>query len=71
MPKVVISDASCLIILSKIGELDLLHLLYSQVYITPEMEREKIKSIIQKILQTNFRISQQVINALLSRHGEK
>ncbi len=152
MPKVVISDASCLIILSKIGELDLLHLLYSQVYITPEIESEfgenlpnwiivetvrdneyqksletkldigeasaialaiektdslvilddlkarkvatepnlvitgtlgviskskeqgycdKIKPIIQKILQTNFRISQQVLNALLSRYGEK
>ena len=152
MPKVVISDASCLIILSKIGELDLLHLLYSQVYITPEIESEfgeslpnwiivetvrdkeyqksletkldigeasaialaiektdslvilddlkarkvarelnlvftgtlgviskakeqgycdKIKPIIQEILQTNFRISQQVINALLSRYGEK
>jgi predicted nucleic acid-binding protein len=151
MPKVVISDASCLIILSKIGELDLLHLLYSQVYITPEIKSEfgeslpnwiivetvrdkeyqksletkldigeasaialaiekidslvilddlkarkvatelnlvftgtlgviskakeqgycdKIKPIIQKILQTNFRISRQVLNALLSRYGE-
>lgn len=32
---------------------------------------DKIKPIIQKILQTNFRISQQVINTLLSRYGEK
>jgi predicted nucleic acid-binding protein len=152
MPNVVIADASCLIILSKIGELDLLHLLYSQVYITPEIEiefgevlpdwilieivqdkkyqkllekkldvgeasaialasekvdslmilddlkarkiakefdmvftgtlgviskakeqsyRSEIKPIIQKILQTNFRISQEVVNALLSRYGEK
>lgn len=31
---------------------------------------DQIKPIIQKILQTNFRISKQVVNALLSRHGE-
>jgi predicted nucleic acid-binding protein len=152
MPKVVIADASCLIILSKIGELELLHLLYDRIYITSEVEREfgealpdwiiietvedkeyqkfleakldvgeasaialarsqanslivlddlkarkiakeigivytgtlgiiskakeeghceQIKPIIQKILQTNFRISKQVVNALLSRHGEE
>lgn len=40
MPNVVISDASCLIVLSKIGELELLYLLYGQVYTTPEIERE-------------------------------
>jgi len=151
MPNVVISDASCLIVLSKIGELELLYLLYGQVYITPEIAREfgenypswiivetvqdkacqksletrldvgeasaialaiektdslvilddlkarklvrkldlaltgtlgvvskakergycdKIKPIIEKIGQSNFRISQQVINNLLSRYGE-
>ncbi len=152
MPNVVISDASCLIVLSNIGELDLLSLLYGQVYITPEIEREfgedlpswiivetvqdkacqkrlettldvgeasaialaiekkdslvilddlkarkvakkfkliltgtlgvvgkakergyceKIKPIIQKIGQSNFRISPQVMSDLLSRHGEE
>jgi predicted nucleic acid-binding protein len=40
MPKVVIADSSCLIILSKIGELELLHLLYARISITPEIERE-------------------------------
>ena len=151
MPDVVIADASCLIILSRIGELELLHLLYDRIYITPEIEREfgeivpnwivveavrdkqyqkflerqldvgeasalalakekadvliilddlkarkiaqelnlvltgtlgaigkakerghrdEIKPIIQKILQTNFRISPQVVNALLRRYGE-
>lgn len=152
MPNVVISDASCLIVLSKIGKLDLLYLLYGQVYITPEIEQEfgedlpswmivetvqdkacqkrletrldvgeasaialalekkdslvilddlkarklakqlnlvltgtlgvvskakergyceKIKPIIQKIGQSNFRISPQVMSDLLSRHGEE
>jgi predicted nucleic acid-binding protein len=32
---------------------------------------EFIKPIIQKILQTNFRISQAVVSALLLRYGEK
>ncbi len=40
MPKVLIADASCLIILSKIGELELLQLLYDRIYITSEIERE-------------------------------
>lgn len=39
-PKVVIADASCLILLSKIGELELLHLLYDYVYITSEIQLE-------------------------------
>lgn len=151
MPNVVIADASCLIILSKIEELEILQLLYAQVYITPEIQREfgenlpnwiiieavqnkqyqkfwetkldvgeasaialaaekadslmilddlkarkiakefdmvftgtlgviskakeqgyrtEIKPIIEKILQTNFRIPKQVVNTLLSRYGE-
>ena len=34
MSKVIITDTSCIILLDKIGELDLLHQLYGQVYIT-------------------------------------
>ena len=37
MPKVIISDTSCLIILSKIGELDLLRQLYKTVTITQDI----------------------------------
>jgi predicted nucleic acid-binding protein len=37
MPKVIISDTTCLIILSKIGELDLLRQLYQTVTITQEI----------------------------------
>jgi len=48
MPKVVIADSSCLIIFRKIGELELLHLLYEiafatlreRISITPEIEIE-------------------------------
>ena len=151
MPKTVIADSSCLIILSKIGELNVLRWLYQTIYITPEIATEfgedlppwifvetvqnqhhqrilltkldrgeataialalekkealiilddlkgrkiakelglvftgtlgvisrakelgyyqQIKPILIKILQTNFRISQGIIYALLDRHGE-
>ena len=37
MPRIIISDTSCLIILKKIGELDLLHQLYRTVTITEDI----------------------------------
>jgi predicted nucleic acid-binding protein len=40
MPKVVISDTSCFIILSKIDELGLLHKVYENILTTPEIAAE-------------------------------
>ncbi len=40
MPRVIISDTSCLILLHKIEELELLEKLYKQVLTTPEVARE-------------------------------
>ena len=40
MQKTIISDTSCLILLDKIGELDLLHKLFQTVSITPEIAKE-------------------------------
>lgn len=40
MPKTIISDTSCLIILTNIGELDLLHKLYGQITTTLEIAIE-------------------------------
>ena len=37
MPKIIISDTSCLIILNKIGELELLQKVYGQIITTPEI----------------------------------
>ncbi len=37
MPKVIIADTSCLIVLAKIGELDLLHKVYKRVTITHDV----------------------------------
>ena len=40
MPKIIISDTSCFIVLSKIGELDLLQKVYGQIITTPEIAKE-------------------------------
>lgn len=40
MPKIVISDTSCLVVLDKIGELPLLQKIYEEVITTPEIESE-------------------------------
>jgi predicted nucleic acid-binding protein len=40
MPKTIISDTSCLIVLSKIGELELLHKLYGQIITTFDIAAE-------------------------------
>lgn len=40
MPKVIISDTSCLILLTKIGEISLLELVYGEVFTTPEVANE-------------------------------
>ena len=40
MPKTIISDTSCFILLSKIGELDLLQKLYGEIFTTSVIANE-------------------------------
>ncbi len=40
MPEIIISDTSCLILLKKIGQLQLLPKLYSQIFVTPLIVKE-------------------------------
>ena len=40
MPKVIISDTSCFIILHNIGEFDLLQKVYGRIITTPEVASE-------------------------------
>jgi predicted nucleic acid-binding protein len=42
MPNVIVSDTSCLILLSKIGELELLERLYGEIIITEVVKSEFI-----------------------------
>jgi len=45
MPEIIISDTSCLIILSKINELEILRKLYDVIYITEDVLKEFGKEI--------------------------
>ena len=63
MGRVIISDTSCLILLSKIGELNLLFRTYGEIIITPEISQEygnllpnwvKIISVKNKGIQNEF-----------------
>tara|TARA_R110000868_G_scaffold114002_2_gene305966 strand:+ start:470 stop:613 length:144 start_codon:yes stop_codon:yes gene_type:complete len=40
MPKIIVSDTSCLILFNKIGELDLLKKLFGKLYITEKVLEE-------------------------------
>lgn len=40
MPKVIISDTSCLIVLTKIGELEILQKIYGEILTTSEVVSE-------------------------------
>lgn len=40
MHKAIISDTSCLILLDKIGELEILNKLFGQIFTTPEVANE-------------------------------
>lgn len=46
MHKTIISDTSCLILLDKIGELDLLHNLFGTITTTNEVATEQLELII-------------------------
>ena len=59
MLKIVISDTSSLILFHKIGELELLRKVYN-----------KVKPFIDKLLSTDFRISESIINELLKINNE-
>ena len=67
MPSVIISDTSCLIILSKIDELFILEKLFGNVIITPEVAEEfgdKLPNWI-KVQKAKDQISQRLINSSL------
>ena len=40
MPKIIIADTSCLVVLEQIGELSILEKIYKEILITPEVQQE-------------------------------
>ncbi|MEY4875057.1 MAG: hypothetical protein RL708_206 [Bacteroidota bacterium] len=66
MPKVIIADTSCLIVLSKINELEILQKLFKQILITPEIQTEfneplpdwiKVENIKDKLLFQSLQLN--------------
>jgi predicted nucleic acid-binding protein len=69
MPKVIISDTSCLIILSKIGELDLLRQLYKTVIITHDIFLEYSEDLPEWIVieQAKDKYKQQLLEMQIGK----
>jgi predicted nucleic acid-binding protein len=69
MPKVIISDTSCLIILNKIGELDLLRQLYNTVTITQDILLEYGEQLPDwiEVQQANDQYRQQLLEMQIDK----
>ena len=69
MPKVVISDISCFIILSKINELDLLHKVYDNILTTPEIANEYGETLPEwvEVISAKDKYRQQILEMQLGK----
>ena len=69
MQKVIISDTSCIILLDKIGELNLLNRLFGQITVTQEIAEEFKNELPNwfKIEQPANKIYQKILEASLDK----
>lgn len=69
MPKTIISDTSCLILLTNIGELDLLHTLYDQIVTTLDIAIEYGEPLPEwvEIRQVNDKSRQQILELQIDK----
>jgi hypothetical protein len=69
MPKAIISDTSCFIILTNIGELELLHKVYGQIITTPEIAEEFGETIPEwvEILSATDKFRQQILEMQIDK----
>jgi len=83
MPVAVITDASCIILLDKIGRIDLLQKLYGNLLLTPEVAKEfggqlpqwftvssPDNSRIQRVVQANLDLGEASSIALAMEHSD-
>jgi predicted nucleic acid-binding protein len=68
--EIIISDTSCLILLTKIGELDLLRKFGLLLRAKQEGIIDRVKPILDKAAATNFRFSQKLFDELIKLSGE-
>lgn len=69
MQKIILSDTSCLILLDRIGELELLHKLFKSICVTPEIAdefKEKLPEWV-KIEEANNKTYQKILEASLDK----
>ncbi|MDN4164462.1 DUF3368 domain-containing protein [Cytophagales bacterium LB-30] len=69
MQKIILSDTSCLILMDRIGELELLHKLFRQITVTPEIAeefKEKLPNWV-KIEATSNKTYQKILEASLDK----
>jgi predicted nucleic acid-binding protein len=69
MPKAIISDTSCFIILTNIGELELLHKVYGQILTTPEIAAEFGESLPEwiEIVEVKDKYRQTILELQIDR----
>ena len=69
MQKVIISDTSCLILLDKIGEVNLLNKLFGQIIITQDIAREFKKELPDwfTIVEPTNKTYQKILEASLDK----
>ena len=69
MQKVIISDTSCLILLDKIGELNLLHVVFGQITVTQDIANEFQKELPAwfKIEEPTNKTYQKILEASLDK----
>ncbi len=69
MPKTIISDTSCFIILTNIGELDLLQKVYGQIATTPEIAAEFGETLPEwvEILSVTDKYRQQILEMQIDK----
>lgn len=69
MPKTIISDTSCFIILTNIGELDLLHKVYGQITTTPDIADEYGEELPEwvEIVAVTDKFRQQILEMQIDR----
>jgi predicted nucleic acid-binding protein len=69
MPKTIISDTSCFIILTNIGELDLLQKVYGQITTTPEIAEEFGETLPEwvEILSVTDKYRQQILEMQIDK----
>lgn len=69
MPEIIISDTSCLILLSNIGELNLLQKLYTQIITTPDIAEEFGKPLPEwiKLVSVTDKSKQRILELQIDR----